>query len=90
MFGAVGARNCLHRARIPSSMDKTNGVILFFTYEPYIRTSVITDFFVKHPRIMVPLLGKVKMIMIMMMLVLSIACHVHVHAYVDVVVDVDV
>ena len=72
MFGAVGARNCLHRARLPSPVDKA-GITLFFTYEQYLKTSVITDFFVKHPRIMVPLLGKADDVG---------SCSYHVHALV--------
>jgi len=35
----------------------TADAILFLSYESLLKTSYVTDFFVKHPRIMVPLLG---------------------------------
>ena len=64
MHGAVGARNCLHRYNIPilptpptSPLSAPSLATMFLTYDSVLKTSYIVDFFQKHPRIMVPLLG---------------------------------
>ena len=62
MHGAVGARNCLHRLAIPvvtspPSPGPPSLAVLFFSYDSVLKTSYLIDFFNKHPRIMVPLLG---------------------------------
>ena len=62
MHGAVGARNCLHRFAIPVvTSPPTPGppamATMYFAYDSVLKTSYLIDFFNKHPRIMVPLLG---------------------------------
>lgn len=73
MYAAVGARNCLHRYKLPLSQhlpyhpyvnnateianSTTSTVELYLYYDSILKTSVITDFFMNHPRIVVPLLG---------------------------------
>ena len=59
MYGAVGARNCLHRYKIPlgSGGADSTGVGIYLYYESLLKTSMIADFFNKHTRIMIPLLG---------------------------------
>lgn len=59
MYSAVGARNCLHRYKIPIGAGGSNidGVTLYLYYESLLKTSVITDFFNRHTRIMIPFLG---------------------------------
>ena len=62
MYGAVGARNCIHRFAIPvvtspPSPGPPSLAVLFFTYDSVLKTSYLIDFFNKHPRIMVPLIG---------------------------------
>ena len=64
MHGAVGARNCLHRYNIPilptpptSPPSAPALATIFFSYDSVLKTSYVVDFFQKHPRIMVPLLG---------------------------------
>lgn len=54
MHSAVGVRNCLHRYKLKVAEGE---VVLYNTYDSVLKTSVVTDFFVKHPRIVVPLLG---------------------------------
>jgi hypothetical protein len=54
MHSAVGVRNCLHRYKLRVGEGEAT---MYMTYDSVLKTSVITDFFVKHPRIVVPLLG---------------------------------
>jgi hypothetical protein len=60
MFSAVGARNCLHKAIVPIVLPPNNNiqtVQLFIAYEPFLQTSIITDWFAKHPRLALPILA---------------------------------
>ena len=41
----------------PKQPTPTADAYLYLTYDSILKTSVVTDFFTKHPRIMVPLLG---------------------------------
>jgi hypothetical protein len=44
-------------ALTPTATTGPTDVVIFLTYDSMLKTSVITDFFVRHPRIVIPLLG---------------------------------
>jgi hypothetical protein len=51
--GGSGSSGSSSKATPPPTAE----AYLYLNYDSILKTSVVTDFFVKHPRIMVPLLG---------------------------------